>query len=231
MIRAILFDKDGTLTDFRATWEAWMPGMLSDLARETGADVAALARVVGYDPDAGRILPDGLFVTATNAQTVAALAGPSGWPRDRMAAWMEHRTRAVEQVPVTDAGAYLAALRERGYTLGVLTNGSQEEAVAHLDRLGASPHLERIIGFDSGWGAKPEAGGALEFARHVGCDPAEVALVGDGLTDMGAARLAGMIPVAVLTGTLPAERLEPLAEVVLDDIRDLPAWLEARATA
>ena len=228
MIRAILFDKDGTLTDFRATWEAWMPGMLADLSRETGVAIDPLADAIGFDTSAGRIRPDGLFVTAPNEVTVAALTGPSGWSHARLTGWMEERTRGVRQVPVTDVGAFLGDLRDQGYALGVLTNGSEAEAVAHLGALGGLPFLDRVIGYDSGWGPKPGPGGALEFARSIGIAPADIVLVGDGLTDMEAARAAGMRAVAVLSGTLPRDRLGPLAERVLDDIRDLPAWLAGK---
>ena len=46
MIRAILFDKDGTLTDFRATWEPWMGVMIRDLCRRGERACAGYRRTI-----------------------------------------------------------------------------------------------------------------------------------------------------------------------------------------
>ncbi|MEM8849862.1 MAG: HAD family hydrolase [Pseudomonadota bacterium] len=231
MIRAILLDKDGTLTDFRATWQDWLPGTLQDLAQETGADPARLGEVIGFDMTTGRIQAGALFVTATGWDTAAAMAPEIGWPTERLSRWLAVRFRAVPQVPVTPVAPFLAALQARGLSLGVLTNADEAEAVHHLEQMEALPHLQRVIGCDSGYGPKPEPAGALAFADDLGLNPAEIAIVGDGLTDMGAARNAGMIAVAVLTGALERAALAPHADVVLRDITDLPAWLDARAIA
>lgn len=225
MIKAILFDKDGTLTDFRATWEASMPATIRALASETGASADRLAEVIGIDLASGRILPDAAFVTATGAQNSAALASVTGWSAPRHETWWRSRSAGVAQVPVTDLGPYLAALAARGFVLGVLTNADEAEARAHLAHLGALPHLARVIGCDSGYGAKPDPRGAAAFADDLGLARDEVVLAGDGMTDMLAARGAGLQFVAVTTGTLDTPALAPHADAVLRDIRDLPGWL------
>ncbi|WGH78943.1 HAD family hydrolase [Jannaschia ovalis] len=231
MIRAILFDKDGTLTDFRRTWEAWIPGTIRALARATRTDAALLAEIFGVDLAAGRIRPDGRFVTATHHETVDLLAPATGWSPEALAAWWDAATLSVEQVPVTPLDPFLAGLRRRGLALGVITNAVEAEAHYQLAGLGAAPHLDRVIACDSGFGAKPDPAGARDFAARLGLDPAHVALVGDGLTDMGAARGAGMLALGVTTGTLDAAALAPHADHVLPDITALPAWLDARAAA
>ncbi|MEM8825165.1 MAG: HAD family hydrolase [Pseudomonadota bacterium] len=229
MIRAILLDKDGTLTDFRATWERWLPGILAELAGAAGVEPERVGDAIGFDLDAGRIRAGAVFVTGTGAQTAEAMAQALDWPPERIARWLAPRFRVAQQVPVTPVGPLLAALRGRGLVLGVLTNADEAEARHHLDGMGASPHLARVIGCDSGYGAKPDPAGALAFADDLAVDPAEIALVGDGMTDMGAARGAGMLAVGVLTGTLDRAALAPHADVVLEDVTALPGWLDRRA--
>ncbi|WP_299816045.1 HAD family hydrolase [uncultured Jannaschia sp.] len=228
MIRAILFDKDGTLTDFRATWEAWMPETIYALARASGADPAAIAEAYGYDLQGGRIAADGLFVTATGDRVAETVGKRIGWPADRLADWLAPRQAATEQVAIPGLPGILARLRESGLALGVLTNAVAEEAEVQLDRLGLAPYLCRVIGCDSGYGAKPDPRGAAAFADDLGVPRQEVVLVGDGLTDMEAARGAGLRAVAVLTGTLGCDRLAEHAEIVLPDATHLPRWLEAQ---
>ena len=69
----------------------------------------------------------------------------------------------------------------------------------------------------------------LAFARAFDLDPRRVAMVGDSLHDLSAGRAAGMRTVGVLTGPARRADLAPLADVVLENIGDLPAWLEGGA--
>ena len=225
MIRAILFDKDGTLTDFRATWERWMPGMIHDLSAASATPAAAIAEGFGFDLPTGRILPDGLFVTAPGHVMTARVADIVGWPDDRLARWMGPRAARVAQVAVPGIAPLLSRLRAAGLLLGVLTNADEAEAWRHLRDMGAAPHLHRVIGCDSGFGAKPDPRGAADFVDRLGLDRSEVALVGDGMTDMLAARGAGLQAVAVLTGTLDRATLAEHAGTVLPDVLHLTDWL------
>ncbi|MEL6585798.1 MAG: HAD family hydrolase [Pseudomonadota bacterium] len=229
MIRALLFDKDGTLTDFRATWEQWLPAQIAALAEASSTEVGAVSDAVGLDWSTGRIRPDGRFVTATNSETSEALAHVTGWAADDLLAWWTPRIMSVPQVAVAGLPELFADLRTRGLPMGVLTNADEAEASDHLARLGLRDVFTRVIGYDSGYGPKPQPFGALAFAEHVGVPPAEVVVVGDGMTDLLAAKRAGMRAAAVLTGTLDAAALAPHAEVVLPTVTALPKWLDTQA--
>ena len=50
-------------------------------------------------------------------------------------------------------------------------------------------------------------------------------MVGDSVHDLEAAKNAGAIAVAVLSGPAPRDDLSPLADYVLDDISALPALI------
>ncbi|WP_308916922.1 HAD family hydrolase [Jannaschia sp. LMIT008] len=226
-IQAILFDKDGTLTDFRATWADWLGRTLVDLSDATGVPAAVLGDAVGYDVVAGAFRPRATFVTAPFARTCLALATAAERHPAWMEAWLADRQHPVAQVPVGDVAGLLRSLRDRGLRLGVLTNDSQEGARRHLDAGGLTPMLDRIVGVDDGFGAKPGPGGALAFADGLSLDPAGVLFVGDGLTDLQAAQGAGMPFVGVLTGTLD-EGAFAGAAAILPDIHHLPRWLDAQ---
>ncbi|GIT90514.1 phosphatase [Jannaschia pagri] len=228
MYRAILFDKDGTLTDFRKTWEAWLPGFIGGMAEQAGLAPERLADIIGFDLDLGVIRADGAFVTGTSAQMGQALAQETGWSTQQLVQWWDAKVIEVTQVPVLDLAPFLAGLRGRGLLLGILTNADEAEARTHLAAMGVLDAFDQVIGYDSGWGPKPTPDGALAFARTQGLAPSEVLVVGDGMTDMGAAHGAGMDAVAVLTGTLDREALSPHAVAVLDSIADLPHWLSER---
>ncbi len=53
-ITGLLFDKDGTLFDFEATWGAWAQGMAVELAGGDPALAGRLAAAIGFDLRAAR---------------------------------------------------------------------------------------------------------------------------------------------------------------------------------
>jgi phosphoglycolate phosphatase len=92
-----------------------------------------------------------------------------------------------------------------------------------MEILGLGDAFTFLAGYDSGHGRKPEPGQLLAFARHVGFDPGEIAMVGDSLHDMHAAEAAGMIRIAVTTGAVSRAELEPAADHVFDSMHPLLA--------
>lgn len=226
MIRGIIFDKDGTLTDFRATWGAGTRHVLAELAEGDAGLAARLAAALGYDAE----------THGFDAES-PAVTGPSGAIVDLLHPHLTHLDRAVldyrfavasaevAQVPAVDLPALFDALKAAGFVLGVVTNDTETSARAHLADFGVAGHLDFVAGADSGHGAKPHPGPLLAFAAATGLAPGDVAMVGDTGHDLRAGRAAGMVTVAVLTGMTPAERLAPLADVVLPDIGHVPGWL------
>ena len=57
-IRGLVFDKDGTLFDFHATWSVWCDGLIRDLCGPDPAQVERLARRLDFDLDARRFAAD-----------------------------------------------------------------------------------------------------------------------------------------------------------------------------
>jgi phosphoglycolate phosphatase len=134
-------------------------------------------------------------------------------------------TAATHQIEVTPLVPLLDRLLAAGLTLGLATNDSEVPARAHLERAGILDRFAFVAGYDSGHGAKPEAGQLAAFCALTGIPAAACAMVGDSTHDLDSARAAGMTAVAVLTGLATRDDLAPHADVVLDDISALPRWL------
>lgn len=226
MIRAIIFDKDGTLTDFRATWGAGTQAVLASLSEGDAGLAARLGWALGYDP-----------VARSFEAESPAVTGPSSAIVDLLAPHLPHIDRAVldwrfaaasaevAQVPAVDLPLLFTTLSGSGYILGVVTNDTEGSAREHLEGFGVAGHVSFVAGADSGHGAKPDPGPLLAFSAATGVPPRAVVMVGDTGHDLNAGRAAGMATVGVLTGMTPAARLAPLADAVLPDIGHLPAWL------
>ncbi len=106
-----------------------------------------------------------------------------------------HEERAVAQSRLNPgAKETLAALRQRGIRVGVLTRNRKCNALAVADMHGL--HFDGIVGREDG-PVKPDSFGVLHLCRSFGVAPAETLLVGDYLFDLLCARAAGAIPVLI----------------------------------
>ncbi len=223
----VLFDKDGTLFDFHATWSAWTAGLLDELAAGNKELVAKLAAAIDFDLELARLRPASAVIAGTPGDiTRLLLPWVPGQPTEAELLsrlnGLAARARQVEAVPLQ---AFVARLRGTGLQLGVATNDAEAPARAHLASVGIEADFDFIAGYDSGYGAKPAPGMCLAFAEDQRLEPARCVMVGDSRHDLEAGRRAGMATVAVLTGVAERDELAPLADVVLADISHLPAWL------
>lgn len=229
-IRGIVFDKDGTLFDFVATWGAWTRALLMDLAGDDAARATILGEAIGYDLPQRRFLPWSPVIAGTPGEIAEALLPhlPGASPLT-LVARMNQLAAEAPQAEAVPLAPLMAVLKGRGLRLGVATNDAEGPARAHLAAAGVEDLFDFVAGFDSGHGSKPAPGQLLAFAEAQGLAPAQVAMVGDTRHDLHAARAAGMTAVAVLTGLARAEDLSPFADQVLPDIGHLPDWLAGRA--
>jgi phosphoglycolate phosphatase len=225
-IRALVFDKDGTLFDFQASWGAWAGDVLEGLAGDDRDLADRLARAMRFDRSRARFHPDSTVIAGTGDEIAELLASYlPDWPGgvDALADWLaDHAARApmVEAVPLRPL---LSDLSSAGFRLGVATN--DYEAVARTHLAGIIELLDFVAGADSGHGAKPEPGMLLAFASRFGLEPRQVLMVGDSRHDLVAGRAARMPTLAVLTGVAGTDELAPFADLVCPDIGHLPRLL------
>jgi phosphoglycolate phosphatase len=233
MIDAVVFDKDGTLFDFRKSWGGFVRRAVDDLAGSARSDAprrADLARALGFDLATGEFAPDSPVIAGTAGDIADHLLGVlPGWSHaetvDRLNA-LSTEAEMTEAVPLLPL---VTTLKARGLRIGLATNDAEAAGRAHLAAVGVDGLFDGIFGADSGHGAKPGPGMLLAFARSVGVEPGRILMVGDSRHDLMAGREAGMQTIAVLTGIATAADLAPLADAVLRDVGELPLWIDARS--
>ncbi|KQB97356.1 phosphatase [Loktanella sp. 1ANDIMAR09] len=228
VIKGIIFDKDGTLFDFNATWGAWTRKMLDAEAGHDPVLFARLADVLGYDVPAATFRPESIVIASTAGEVAETIRSVlPDLDADALLSRMNAAAAAVTQVEAVPLQSYFAGLRDAGLRLGIATNDAEAPARAHLARAGVTQHFDFIAGYDSGHGGKPAPGQLLAFCNETALDPADCLMVGDSTHDLHAGRAAGMRTIGVLTGPAPREELSPLADVVLSSIGDIPGWLQS----
>ncbi len=230
-IKGILFDKDGTLLDYGATW---LP--LNQRAALAAADgdpdlAARMLAAAGYDAAGQRVRAGSLLAAGTN-QAIAAC-----WAAFLPGRGVAELTDLVEAVyteggrqsatPVAELAPLLGRLKARRLRLGVATSDSVAGAQATLAHFGVIELLDFLAGYDSGHPPKPDPGLVDAFCRATGLAASEVSVVGDNLHDLEMGRAAGAgLVIGVLTGTGERGDLAPHADHVLASIEHLEALLD-----
>ena len=228
-IEAVLFDKDGVLVDFDQTWGAWGGRFLDRLSQGDHELRTQAAEALVYDEDAAVFLASSPLIAGTS-DTWLTLLEPV-LPERKREDLIEHAVAALKETTVVstvELAPVLAELRALGLPLGIATNDHEESARRQMDELGVVDMFDKIIGADSGYGAKPAPGMQLAFAEHLGIDPGQIAMVGDSTHDLFAGAEAGMVCVAVLSGPAPEVELAPHAHVTLPDISYLHEWITSK---
>ncbi len=227
-IRGILFDKDGTLIDFCATWIPAYTAAAEELAIAVGdAELTErLLRAGGFDPDTQTFCPSSVLSWASISE-ISLL-----WSKDPALESVDdvcHRVgRCLDEhaiqtlVAVTDLDVLFTRLRKRGIRIGVATTDSTASAQAMLERFAVEEHVDFVAGYDKGFGTKPEPGMVHGFCEITGLQPREVAVVGDTRKDLEMARRASAgLSVGVLSGICTREHLDDLADCIIESVDEI----------
>jgi phosphoglycolate phosphatase len=227
-IAGIVFDKDGTLFDFDKTWAAVTKSLIEAESLHHQGNQMRLAQALGFDMENTAFLPESIVIASTSAQVAdAILPFTADKNKNALLDRMTQATANAPQVQAADLKPLFANLQKRGIALGIATNDSEIPARANISQAGVLDVFDFIAGFDSGFGGKPEIGQLIAFCDHVNLKPNQCVMVGDSLHDLHAGSAAGMRTIGVLTGPASRTDLTPHADVVLDTIADIPAWLDS----
>jgi phosphoglycolate phosphatase len=223
VIKALLFDKDGTLIDFEKTWFKAIHTVLVTLSNGDNDALLRLEQVCGYKD--GRFAADSMIIAGASADYTDILAKACG--QQGGAAFLKrYDDLALDEglkatTPIGDPLSLLTSLKARGFKLGLATNGSYALAIGHSDKLGITSLFDFICGYDSGFGRKPKGGMVHGFAAHIHVKPHEIAVIGDTLHDIHMAKDAGAFAIGVASGLTAYDILENEADKMIDSLEDL----------
>jgi len=213
MIRAVLFDLDGTLVDSLADIASALSAALGELglARPELDTVrtwigGGARNLVAHAVDASRLSPDMVDVVLARFRAHYAAAP------------------IVETRLYPGIAPILDELIGADLRLAVLTNKPHDLAVRICGPLLAPWPFGAIVGQRPGIALKPDPGAALEIANDLGIPPEACAFVGDSAIDLETARAAGMRGIGVTWGFRPRTELAALDPWLLVDE---PAGLRA----
>jgi len=225
-IRGIVFDKDGTLLDFEATW---MPAFRRIAMQAADADAPLSARLLaigGYCEQRGKIKSGSLFASG-NSQLIARAWAPhtSGKRQGALARMIEaafldegeRHSRALFNV-----AALFSRLKAGGIAIGIASSDSERGIENTLSGLDILHRVDFYCGYDSGFGFKPEPGMIKAFCAATGIAASKTAVVGDNPHDLEMGRNAGVVlNIGVLSGNSTAAELAPLADEIRSSAHEI----------
>ena len=235
--RLIIFDKDGTLIDFKATWVPLIRRRVAFLLKALGKGrefEAVLLRSWGIDPLSGKVDPRGPTPVASRPEEIiigTVALYQQGYPWDTSKEWV---TQAFDQAdaasdrrtmlrPIEGIQPLLSSLKAGGFALALATSDERKDTEAMLSALAMEGLFDSIICAGEVSPPKPHPETIFTLCRRLSIPPHETVCIGDSLVDMMMGRKAGVaMTIGILEGGVTTRAdLEKVADLVVDSIRDL----------
>src|ERR1700720_544725 len=217
VVRAIIFDLDGTLIDSKLDLIHSVNAMLGEMKRAQ-LPAETISGYIGHG--APQLVARALGATATEEDLRHGLQFFLGY-------YEEHKmdnTCAYPGVPET-----LAQLNH--VPMAVLTNKPERISVRILNSLGLARYFRVIYGGNSFEPKKPDPFGANKILQEFGMTARDALLVGDSEVDVQTARNTGTRAATVNYGFGVHDRVAHPADIYLDTFADLTDIVGNHATA
>ena len=211
---ALIFDLDGTLADTAPDLLGATNAVLASRGRPR-LDLTSLRHMVGFGARAlitQAMEASGAPVTEEDLPPLVDIF---------LAYYRAHIADASVLFP--GVAETLAALKDGGARLAVLTNKPQELTDPLLPLLGIDQYFSVVYGAGRMSYTKPDPRIFHDVVRELGGGPG--VMIGDSITDLNTARAAGAPCVLVSYGFTPVPAKDLGADVVIDDFAQLPQAL------
>ncbi|MDI6816782.1 MAG: HAD family phosphatase [Actinomycetota bacterium] len=207
MIRAFIFDVDGTLVDTREIHtSAWKKALAA-----FGIELSAEAIQEQLGRRAVDIIQD--FIPEDRPELRADILE---------AKWRAFRDSYADIEVFPKTKELFVYLHDKGLGIALATSAKRQDAEFYVELLSVGQYLKAVVAAEDTEFSKPHPEIFLKAAILLRVAPEEAVVVGDSAHDIEAAVRAGMTPIGVLTGGNAASILRDAgAERVYDDIEDL----------
>jgi HAD superfamily hydrolase (TIGR01549 family) len=244
-LRAVLWDKDGTLLDGFAAWIRRDLELARRLTVKIRGDVLPVETAAAIDRAAlaalgvvnGKVLPIGLLAHGTEEALLLALRETLSafTPMPQAPAFHETARLILARIleeegprspnPCPGATAALEIFARRGFIQGLATSDSLARSRAEFEQLGWTDRISYWGCGDTVQKPKPDPWLVHDFCKQKALEPDEVVVIGDAPADAEMARRAGAMALGVLGGVGGKDDLADCHRI-FPDLHALVEWME-----
>lgn len=232
-VKAIIFDKDGTLIDFDSFWISVSVEVIKDLKNrfdQNDVPVCDFLEAIGVKDGVSDI--DGVLCKGTYEEIAEAFL--------KVAKKHDHDLDLSEMSPFVTQSynknsrlgdvrgtcdnlrGVLESLKEYGIRLFVVTTDNPEITSLCLEKLGVSDLFEKVFTDDGITPPKPDPSCAFKISEEYSIDLSDIIMVGDTMTDVRFAKNAGIRVISVGANEENRKRLASYADFVFGDVSCIP---------
>jgi len=101
-------------------------------------------------------------------------------------------------------------LKDKGYPIGIFTGKGRTASLITLGKLGVDQYFDLIVTGDDVENHKPSPEGIQKFVNHFGLKPERILMIGDSVSDVIAAKEAGIKIASVLWDSYGSKEVKTL---------------------
>ena len=227
-VKAILFDKDGTLTNIDNMWveptEMVIRNILKQhIKQDSPITIEQMLELLGIVQ--GEIVPNSVIASGTVEDMLDEIG--KYFPIDKKALYdvvledFRHYLLAHLDmiIPIGNVAFLISELKHKGIKVGVVTNDSYIPTKTIFEILKVW-HLFDFVATPDEYPAKPAADSLIGASEHLAVPLHEIFYVGDSYLDMAYAKHCGG-GIAVLTSGSDVQKMKEQSLLVLDSVEQL----------